>query len=159
MKNVYCDEEGVQLGSFKLVETLSYTSSDARWTWRTTWKTSWTRGDKPQGMLSDFSRRLVTDHLTHPDLRANLFGAIYAAFTSKSIRMTHSALDRCLLEYNRRTQYRVGLHSLEPIIENLRYIMKALDWLFESTKKARKMEVLVIWSSSICQKTFWFAGW
>ena len=68
--------------------------------------------------------REATDHLTNPELRAHLFDATvlpalcYAAetwtdtaATSRRLRTTHRALERCLLKYNRRTQHLAGLRS------------------------------------------------
>ena len=68
--------------------------------------------------------REATDHLGNPELRADLFDATvlpalcYAAetwpdtvTTSRKLRTTHRALERCLLKYNRRTQRQAGLRS------------------------------------------------
>ena len=71
--------------------------------------------------------REATNHLTSPELRIHLFDTTvlpalcYAAetwtdtaTTSRRLRTTHRAPERCLLKYSRRTQYQGGLRSFVP---------------------------------------------
>ncbi|XGW11186.1 hypothetical protein V3C99_012578 [Haemonchus contortus] len=66
----------------------------------------------------------VTNHVPDPVHRANLFDStvlpalcygsetwVTSASTSKALNTSHRALERCLLRFNRRTQYRAGLRS------------------------------------------------
>ncbi|KAK6748967.1 hypothetical protein RB195_001527 [Necator americanus] len=111
MKNTYCEDGGVQLEGSQIVETSSYEylgrsmnmendlSEDLNRRMRAAW-------------AAFAAVRVAMDRLTDQDLRAHLFDwtvlptLCYAAET---------ALERCLLKFNRRTQHLAGLRRSELI--------------------------------------------
>ncbi|KAK6750034.1 hypothetical protein RB195_002185 [Necator americanus] len=123
MKNVYCEDGGVQLEGSQIVETSSCVYLGRSM-------------NMENGMKEELNRRMraaeaaftavreATDQVTDQDLRAHLFDSTilpalcYAAekwadtaATSRKLLTTHRGLERCLLKFNRRTQHLAGLRS------------------------------------------------
>ena len=123
MKNAYSEGEGIQLEGSPIAETSSYVYLGRSMNMENDLEEELNRRSRAAwaafGPLKE-----ATDHLTNPELRAHLFDATvlpalcYAAetwadtvTTSRRLRTTHRALERCLLKYNRRTQHQAGLRS------------------------------------------------
>ncbi|KAK6751408.1 hypothetical protein RB195_003042 [Necator americanus] len=112
MKNVYCEDGGVQLEGSQIVETSSYVYLGRSMNMENDLKEELNRRMRAAWAAV----REATDQLTDQDLRAHLFDstvlpALYyaaetwadTAVTSTKLLTTHRALERCLLKFNRRT--------------------------------------------------------
>ncbi|KAK6757612.1 hypothetical protein RB195_015434 [Necator americanus] len=123
MKNAHCEDGGVQLEGFQIVETPSYVYLGRSMNMENDLKEELNR--RMRAAWAAFAAvREATDQLTDHDLRAHLFDSTvlpalcYAAetwadtaATSRKLLTTHRALERCLLKLNRRTQHLAGLRS------------------------------------------------
>ncbi|KAK6758079.1 hypothetical protein RB195_015723 [Necator americanus] len=144
MKNAYCEDGGVQLEGFKIVETSSYVYLGYSMNMENDLKEELNRR-----MRAAFAAvREATDQLTDQDPRAHLFDSTvlpalcYAAetwadtsATSRKLLTTHRALERLkilpkFLKFNRRTQYLADLRSsdlrgMSPLRDPAEYVSKA----------------------------------
>ncbi|KAK6738990.1 hypothetical protein RB195_020837 [Necator americanus] len=123
MKNAHCEDGGVQLEGSQIVETPSYVYLGRSMNMENDLKEELNR--RMRAAWAAFAAvREATDQLTDHDLRAHLFDSTvlpalcYAAetwadtaATSRKLLITHRALERCLLKFNRRTQHLAGLRS------------------------------------------------
>ncbi|KAK6749350.1 hypothetical protein RB195_001764 [Necator americanus] len=107
INNAYCEDGGVQFEGSQIVETLSYVYLGRSMNMENDLKVELNRSMRA-ACAAFAAVREATDQLTDQDLRAHLFDSTvlpalcYAAGT---------ALERCLLKFNRRTQHLAGLRS------------------------------------------------
>ncbi|VDM55798.1 unnamed protein product [Angiostrongylus costaricensis] len=79
------------------------------------------------------SLKEATDQLKDPKIRAHVFNStvlstlchaaeawVDTSITSRMLRTTHRALERCLLKHNRHSQYPAGMQSSD--LRNLPYL-------------------------------------
>ncbi|KAK6734511.1 hypothetical protein RB195_017976 [Necator americanus] len=123
MKNAHCEDGGVQLEGFQIVETPSYVYLGRSLNMKNDLNEELNK--RMRAAWAAFAAvREATGQLTDHDPRAHLFDSTvlpslcYAAetwadtaATSRKLFTTHRALERCLLKFNRRTQHLAGLRS------------------------------------------------
>ncbi|KAK6751393.1 hypothetical protein RB195_003028 [Necator americanus] len=153
MKNVCCEDGGGQLEGSQIVGTSSYVYLGRSMNMENDLKDELNR--RMRAALAAFAAvREATDQLTDQDLRAHLFDstvlpALYyaaetwadTAVTSTKLLTTHRALERCLLKFNRRTQYLAGLRSsdskgMSRLRDTAEYVSKAKHgWVGHTMRK------------------------
>ncbi|KAK6760917.1 hypothetical protein RB195_022112 [Necator americanus] len=140
MKNAYCEDEGVQLEGYQIVEILSYVYLGRSMNMENEEELN----RRMRAAWAAFAAvREAADQLTDQDLRAHLFDSTvftalcYAAetwadttATSRKLLTTHGALESCLLKFNRCTQHLAGLRSsdlrgMSRLHDPAEYISKA----------------------------------
>ena len=123
MKNPWCEGEQIELDGSLISETSSYVYLGRSLNVENNMKEELDR--RRRAAWAAFrTLKEVTDQLTDPKLRAHLFDStvlpalcygaetwVGTSATSKILRTTHRALERCLLTYNRHTQHLAGLRS------------------------------------------------
>ncbi|KAK6749120.1 hypothetical protein RB195_001616 [Necator americanus] len=123
MKNVYCEDGGVQFEGSQIVETSSYVYFGHSMKMENDLNEELNR--RMRAAWAAFTAvRKATDQLTDQDLRVHLFDSTvlpafcYAAetwagtaATSRKLLTTHRALERCLPKFNRRTQHLASFRS------------------------------------------------
>ena len=142
MKNAYSEGNGIQLDGSPITETPSYVYLGRSMNMENDLEEELNRRSKA-AWAAFGPLREATNQLTDPELRAHLFDTTvlpalcYAAetwadtvTTSKKLRTTHRALERCLLNHNRQSQHRAGLRSsdlrrMSRLHDPAEYISKA----------------------------------
>ncbi|KAK6760801.1 hypothetical protein RB195_022026 [Necator americanus] len=120
MKNPYCEDGGVQLEGFQIVETSSYVYLGRSMNMENDLKEELNR--RMRAAWAAFYE--IAEQQTDQNLRAHLFGSTvlralcYAAetwadtaATCRKLLTTQRALERCLRKFNKRTQHLDGLRS------------------------------------------------
>ncbi|KAK6764936.1 hypothetical protein RB195_025032 [Necator americanus] len=144
MKNAYCEDGGVQLEGYQIVEAPSYVYLGRSMNMENDLKEELNR--RMRAAWAAFPAvREATEQLTDRDLRAHLFDSTvlptlcYAAetwadtaATSRKLLTTHRALERFFLKFNRRTQHLACLRSSDlrgmfRLRDPAEYILKTKD--------------------------------
>lgn len=142
MKNAWCEGQHIELDGSPITETSSYVYLGRSMNMENDMKEELAR--RQRAAWAAFGPlREVTNQLADPDLRAHLFdmtvlpalcyaGETWAetSATTNALRVTHRALERCLLRYNRLSQHRAGLRSSD--LRNMSRLRDPADYVWKA---------------------------